>query len=103
MRPLVLMLLCTAALTPLTARAAGDAQNGRAVAQTWCANCHALGRPQSATDAAPSFVTIAQHGRADPARLRVWLTDPHPPMPNPGLSRQEIEDVIAYLQELAPR
>jgi mono/diheme cytochrome c family protein len=103
MRPFALMLLCAAALLPMTARAAGDPQNGRAVAQTWCANCHALGRPQSATDAAPSFVTIAQHGNRDPARLRAWLTDPHPRMPNPGLSRQEIEDVIAYLQELGPQ
>jgi mono/diheme cytochrome c family protein len=103
MRPLALLLLSTAALLPLTARAAGDPESGRTVAEGWCASCHALGRPQTATDAAPAFVTIAQHGHADPGRLRAWLTDPHPPMPNPGLSRQQIEDVIAYLQQLGAK
>jgi len=82
------------------ALAAGDPQAGRALAEIWCASCHAVGRPERANDAAPAFSTIAQHGGSSPGALRAWLADPHPPMPNPSLSRQEIEDVIAYLQEL---
>jgi mono/diheme cytochrome c family protein len=98
-----LLLFSAAALFPVAADAAGDPGSGRAVAERWCASCHAVERAGTATDAAPAFVTIAQHASRDPGRLRAWLTAPHPPMPNPGLSRQEIEDVVAYLQQLAPR
>jgi mono/diheme cytochrome c family protein len=100
MRKIVLLVASAALLLPAGAGAAGDPESGRELADRWCATCHAVGRPQTATDAAPAFATIAQHGRAEPGRLRAWLAEPHPPMPNPGLSRQQIEDVIAYLQRL---
>jgi mono/diheme cytochrome c family protein len=32
--------------------------------------------------------------------IRGWLADPHPPMPNLNLSRQEIDDILAYLESL---
>ena len=32
-----------------------------------------------------------------PYRVRQWLNDPHPPMPNLPLTRAQIEDVVAYL------
>jgi mono/diheme cytochrome c family protein len=86
------------AVTPGVAGAAGDAERGRVLAERWCASCHGMERPSVATDAAPPFATIAK-GRS-PEQLRAWLTDPHPPMPNPGLDRREVEDVIAYLQRL---
>lgn len=87
-----------ALLLPNAAFAAGDAGAGRTVAQTWCAGCHAIGRETQATDTAPAFAALAKS--RTPEQLRNWLSAPHPPMPNPGLSRQAIEDVIAYLQQL---
>lgn len=93
-----LAIILIALLLPSAARAAGDAGHGRTVAQTWCTACHAIGRETQAADAAPAFATLAK-GRT-PEQLRNWLSAPHPPMPNPGLSRQAIEDVIAYLQQL---
>jgi mono/diheme cytochrome c family protein len=35
--------------------------------------------------------------------VRAWLADPHPPMPNFNLSRQQIDDIVAYLDSLTPR
>jgi mono/diheme cytochrome c family protein len=45
--------------------------------------------------------TIAQQQKGkDPQWVKAWLQAPHPPMPNFNLSRQEIDDVAAYLAAL---
>jgi cytochrome c len=85
-------------LLPSATLAAGNSVDGLTVAQTWCAACHAIGGETRTTDTAPAFAILARS--RTPEQLRNWLTAPHPPMPNPGLSRQAIEDVIAYLQKL---
>ena len=43
---------------------------------------------------------IAKKADRSPETLRAWLTLPHPPMPNPSLTRSEIDDIIAYLNSL---
>jgi len=75
-------------------------REGRLIARHWCAACHATGTSNRTSDTAPAFKIIADDPARTPARLRLWLTAPHPPMPNPGLSRVEIEDVIAYIRSL---
>jgi cytochrome c len=82
------------------AQAAGDPENGRAMAERWCTSCHAVGRGTAGSDAAPSFPTLARERSQE--QLRRWLSEPHPPMPNLALTRAEIEDVVAYLLSLAP-
>lgn len=73
------------------ARAAdtGDAVLGRALAERWCTSCHTAGSRGS--DVAPPLAQL----------LRGWLAVPHPPMRGIELSRQQIEDIIAYLRALA--
>ena len=95
-----------ALLAPLAPAAAADSDQGARMAARWCVSCHVPGpemKPRSGTDAGPPFAQIA----ADPAlteqRLRGWLADPHPPMPNLNLTRAEIEDLIAYIRTLKPR
>jgi hypothetical protein len=39
-------------------------------------------------------------GKRSAEEIEGWLADPHPPMPNLDLSRQEINDIMAYLQSL---
>ena len=73
---------------------------GADVAKRWCVACHATGNSAAARDIAPSFIAIANDPNITDGRLRSWLTNPHPPMPNPGLSRIEIENVIAYMASL---
>jgi mono/diheme cytochrome c family protein len=94
----ILLALALLALAPLAlappARAAGDAGEGRALAQRWCVSCH------GGSDAAPPLETIANRPDRTPGTLRAWLTDTHPPMPDLALSRREIDDLLAHLETL---
>jgi cytochrome c2 len=80
--------------------AAADAGAGAEVAKRWCGECHDIGSTKAARDVGPTFTSIANDPKRTDQHLRTWLADPHPPMPNPGLSRRDIEDVIAYLASL---
>lgn len=103
--PFWFYLTLLALLVMLAARAwaAGDPERGHALARTWCANCHAVDPNGPAKDtAAPSFASIAARGRPDQLEARAFLNAPHPPMPDFGLARSQIDDVVAYLASLAP-
>lgn len=89
--------------TAPTARAQDDARAlGARLANELCSGCHlvAEGGQGSANDGIPAFPAIAASQRSD-ADLRVWLTDPHPPMPRVPLSEREIAAVIAYIRSFA--
>jgi mono/diheme cytochrome c family protein len=101
-RTLALPLLLAGALVFADrACAAGDPEQGHALAKTWCSGCHAVEPGGVQRDApAPPFPSIAaQH----PEQLRAFLTSPHPPMPNFNLSRSQIDDLVAYIQSLGAR
>jgi cytochrome c len=66
----------------------------------WWANCNVISDDGEGKDPAPPLPMVA---REAPDHLRAFLTGPHPPMPNFNLSRQEIDDVVAYLHSLAGR
>ena len=85
------------------ASAAGDAKAGRDLARVWCSGCHVVDQSRGGPDTAPPFPTIARRGSEGRGWLRAWLAAPHPPMPNLSLSRQQIDDVVAYLDSLTPR
>lgn len=99
MGAIISVMSAAVAFTPYTVGAAGDGARGRAIVETWCVSCHTPGRVGTATDAAPSLSEIRQRPDLTPDRLRGWLADPHPPMPNLNLTGQEIEDLIAYLKQ----
>ncbi len=80
--------------------AGGDPARGRILARQWCASCHQIEPGAAASDTAPAFASVANDPAMTPARLRAWLADPHPPMPNPSLSREEIDAIVAYLESL---
>jgi mono/diheme cytochrome c family protein len=74
---------------------------GHELARQWCTGCHIIEPGSaSASDVAPPFPKIAQDKRLTPEQLRVWLTNPHPPMPNLSLSREEIDNLVAYIGSL---
>lgn len=79
------------------AAAEGDPMAGEAIAKQWCVACHDIGQGATVKDGAPSFVEVARHPQFSPDRLKVWLSDPHPPMPKLDLSRQSIDDLISYI------
>jgi mono/diheme cytochrome c family protein len=85
------------------AAAAGDAAAGHALALQWCTGCHVVDGSGAGHDAAPPFLSIAREHKGDHAWLRAWLNSPHPAMPNFDLARQQIDDIVAYLDSLVPR
>jgi mono/diheme cytochrome c family protein len=80
----------------------GDAGAGKRLAQQWCASCHQIEVTAPAKDVAPPFASLGVQKGKDPGWVRAWLANPHPPMQGINLSRQQIDDVVAYLQSLAP-
>jgi mono/diheme cytochrome c family protein len=79
-----------------------DPSNGRRLAHRWCEACHVVTPTQrrAATDQAPPFATIAKGPDFDAAKLALFLLDPHPKMPDMGLSRSEAADLAAYIATL---
>lgn len=99
-----LMTLAVAALLGVAhgapAFSAGDAEEGRKLAVQWCSSCHDIEPGGATSDMAPSLASvIAERGRST-EWIRTWLTAPHEPMPDLSLSRQEIDDLVAYIEQL---
>jgi cytochrome c len=80
----------------------GDANAGHKLLQQWCSHCHLSDGAKTASDMAAPFAELMTDSKYTDARLRGWLSDPHPPMPKIGLTRQMIRDIIAYLSTLRP-
>lgn len=91
-----------AALAPLgQSYAQGVPGEGRAIADRWCAPCHLVSSEQTNANAdVPSFVQIANKSPDDFAWIAPFLADPHPPMPNFSLTRDEISNLVAYIASL---
>jgi mono/diheme cytochrome c family protein len=100
--PVALLLLSTAAQAQ-QAQSRGNPDNGLKLARQWCTPCHVVEPAGRGGDAGPPFAEIANWPERTPQTLRAWLNDPHPPMPNLGLTRTEIDDIIVYLASLQGR
>jgi mono/diheme cytochrome c family protein len=88
--------------TSSSAAAQGRAEAGKLLAQRWCANCHQIEPSATAGDTAPPFASLGVQNGKDPGWVRAWLFNPHPPMQGINLSRQQVDDIVAYMQSLAP-
>lgn len=97
---LLAALLFATCVPVMPALAAGDAAQGEKIAKQWCTSCHVVGRKPMASDKAPAFAALA----ADPSKtegyLKGWISNPHPPMPNFNLTRQTVDDLVAYIRSL---
>lgn len=83
------------------AAALDDPANGKRLAERWCSPCHLVSSTQENAQAdVPPFATIAKRSDEELDALRGFLVDPHPPMPNMSLTRQEITDLLAYIRSL---
>jgi mono/diheme cytochrome c family protein len=87
-------------ILPVTAQAA-DVNTGRQLAQRWCATCHLVTPEQTRANAdVPAFAAVAARPGFDEHKLAFFLLDPHPKMPNMGLTRTEAGDLAAYIASL---
>jgi mono/diheme cytochrome c family protein len=84
----------------------GNADRGRAMVETHCASCHAVGPSgKSPYDGAPPFYEIAARGHLDDyaEAFAEGIVVPHEGrvvMPEFVLKPNEIEDLLAYLKAL---
>jgi mono/diheme cytochrome c family protein len=93
-----LMATVTLAISPAFA---ADPDNGQTLALRWCAPCHVVASNQTGTTGeAPPFTSLAKRPDFDAAKIALFLLDPHPKMPNMGLSRSEAGDLAAYIATL---
>lgn len=91
--------LCLAVLISSSATlCAQDANNGRLLSERWCLSCHVTSHHQrTATDAVPSFESIARMEAFSGEKLAFYLLVPHPMMPYMSLSRDEAKDIAEYI------
>ncbi len=78
----------------------GSAERGQAIVGMWCVGCHSVGT--TTNDRIPSLRVLAANPARTDAAIRVFLMQPHKPMPPLELGTQQIEDIIAYLRALPP-
>lgn len=84
------------------AQVTGDPVAGRTLAETWCSNCHMVSPDQQrgTSTGAPAFAAVAQMKSTTQLGLRAFLQSPHDRMPDLHLSRNETDDVTAYILSL---
>lgn len=89
-----------------------EADQGRYVAEKWCAECHRVAPDQPSgmrvghvlppAINAPSFMAIAARPETTPESLARFIDDLHLPMPTYRLREDERRQVIAYILSLKP-
>jgi mono/diheme cytochrome c family protein len=84
------------------AQAPGDPQRGSALAQRFCAECHATGKrdASSPSSEAPSFTAVASTPGMTAMALNVFFQTPHKAMPNLILETDQKNDIVAYIMSL---
>lgn len=95
-------LLLLALALPASAQDIGDAAHGRQLAETWCSSCHVVGTAtaRGTSSGAPPFAAVAAMKSTTPMSLHAFLVTPHANMPDLHLSRDEIDDLSAYILSL---
>lgn len=80
----------------------GDAERGRDMARTICAECHniELSPEVEKANAPRSFTAIARDPVYTDQALRVFFSTPHFQMPDFIFTREQQDDLIAYLMEM---
>ena len=77
-----------------------SASRGRELAVRLCANCHLVDAGKSAPEGIGTFRGIANRPGQSADRISNTLILPHMPMPDTQITREEIQDILAYLETL---
>lgn len=86
----------------VTSVAAADVENGRALAEENCARCHDIAVGGASKMHPPSFSAIAGYRPEEQILSRILYPALHSPMPawTNWISRDEVDDLVAYIQSL---
>ena len=85
---------------PLTAWAVPNPQAGEEIALQSCTSCHAPMTAQRPANGAPSLADIAKQDKGKTGWTQAWMSNPHRMRANVNLSKQQADDVVAYLKLL---
>lgn len=104
MRVLTLTLALAFAL-PAMAKEPPAVKRGRELAQSACAACHAIERGGTSPNpkAAPLASRDMRHVAGIEGRLARLTREGHYSMPPQALTDDQIRDLLAYIESLAPR
>lgn len=91
-----------ALMAPATSAFAADAENGKFLAEENCARCHDVGPGGASKLFPPSFTAIAGYRAEEQIISRILYPTLHSPMPawSNWISRDEVDDLVAYIQSL---
>jgi mono/diheme cytochrome c family protein len=78
---------------------AQNVENGKLLSERWCANCHAIGPAPGKAMAAPSYASIAAKETVTAEMIVSFLRLPHATMPNQPISRNDAQDIAAFILE----
>jgi mono/diheme cytochrome c family protein len=94
--------LLSVQLRAVAAQEVGDVTVGQGLAERWCSSCHIVSPTQErgSANGAPTFAAIARLPSTTAMSLRVFLQTPHARMPDLHLSRDEIDDLAAFILSL---
>src|SRR5690348_16012963 len=83
-------------------REISDSIAGRQLAERWCSSCHVVGpgSEQGSSNGAPTFAAVARMKSTTPLSLQAFLLTPHARMPDLHLTRDEIDNLAAYILAL---
>ncbi len=88
----------------MLAAGGGNPEKGLRLAERWCAACHVVSPSQrEATSDALPFAAIGERPGFNAEQLAYFLMEPHPRMPNMSLTRQEANDLAAYIAKAGQR
>ena len=96
-------ILTVALVLAAGAMQAGDAQEGRRVAETWCARCHVVGTAKAygGIDSTPTFFLMSEKLEAYRQRVQTFKQRrPHRALDFDDLSRDDLENLLAYIGSL---
>ena len=90
---------------PAAAQEIGDPAAGQRLAETWCGSCHIAGpaTARGVSNGVPTFAGIGRMKSTTMLSLRVFLQTPHARMPDLHLSREEVDNLAAYILSLRGR
>jgi len=79
---------------------AQDIENGRRLAERWCAACHAVGAEPTKFHRALPLAAIAARQDVNSEMITSFLLLPHATMPNAPLSRKDAQDLAAFIMDM---
>ena len=102
MRRTIAFVALGAILAQTTPALAADPENGRLLAEENCAECHDIGPGGASKLHPPSFAAIAGYRSEDQILARILFPSLHASMPAwvNWISRDEIDDLVAYIRSL---